>query len=149
MHATKPATIGAALDDSPVALAAWLGEKLTRWSSTTADGQSAFDRDRLLSTLTLYWATRTAALSLLPYWAYRHAPGSALPADDPGPVPVAIDIFGGEIVPFPKPPRELAERYFHVTHWAEHDRGGHFPAVAEPRLLAGRLREVFRPCRGS
>ena len=29
MHATKPATIGAALDDSPVALAAWVGEKLT------------------------------------------------------------------------------------------------------------------------
>jgi len=26
MHATKPATIGAALDDSPVALAAWIGE---------------------------------------------------------------------------------------------------------------------------
>src|SRR5215472_17278842 len=61
MHATKPATIGAALDDSPVALAAWLGEKLTRWSSTTADGQSAFGRDQLLSTLTLYWTTRTAA----------------------------------------------------------------------------------------
>ena len=149
MHATKPATIGAALDDSPVALAAWLGEKLTRWSSTTADGQPAFGRAQLLSTLTLYWTTRTAASSLLPYWAYRHAQGSRLPAGDPGPVPVAIDVFGGEIVPFPKPPRELAERYFHVSHWAEHDRGGHFPAVAEPQLLADRLREVFRPCRGS
>ena len=149
MHATKPATIGAALDDSPVALAAWLGEKLTRWSSTTADGQPAFGRDQLLSTLTLYWTTRTAASSLLPYWAYWHAQDSALPADDPGPVPVAIDIFGGELVPFPKPPRELAERYFNVSHWAEHDRGGHFPAMAEPQLLADRLREVFRPCRGS
>ena len=74
---------------------------------------------------------------------------SLLPADDPGPVPVAIDVFGGEIVPFPKPPLELAERYFHVSHWAEHDRGGHFPAVAEPQLLADRLRDVFRPCRGS
>lgn len=42
-----------------------------------------------------------------------------------------------------------AERYFRVSHWAEHDRGGHFPAVAEPHLLADRLREVFRPCRGS
>jgi len=149
MHATKPATIGAALDDSPVALAAWLGEKLTRWSSTTAGGQPAFGRDQLLSTLTLYWTTRTAASSLLPYWAYWHAQDSALPADDPGPVPVAIDIFGGELVPFPKPPRELAERYFNVSHWAEHDRGGHFPAMAEPQLLADRLREVFRPCRGS
>jgi pimeloyl-ACP methyl ester carboxylesterase len=147
MHATKPATIGAALDDSPVALAAWAGEKLTQWSSTAADGQPALDRDHLLSTLTLYWATRTAASSLLPYWAYRHTPGSALPPDDPAPTPTAIDIFGGEIVPFPKPPRELAERYFNVVHWAEHGTGGHFPAVAEPQLLAERLRAAFQPYR--
>jgi pimeloyl-ACP methyl ester carboxylesterase len=52
MHATKPATIGAALDDSPAGLAAWIGEKLVRWSSTTADGEPAFSRDLLLSTLT-------------------------------------------------------------------------------------------------
>jgi pimeloyl-ACP methyl ester carboxylesterase len=148
MHATKPATIGAALDDSPVALAAWAGEKLTRWSSTAADGQPAIDRDHLLSTLTLYWTTRTAASSLLPYWAYRHTPGGALPPDDPPPTPTAIDIFGGEIVPFPKPPRELAGRYFNVVHWAEHGRGGHFPAVAEPQLLAERLRAAFKPYRG-
>jgi len=147
MHATKPATIGAALDDSPVALAAWVGEKLTRWSSTTGDGRPAFDNDHLLSTLTLYWATRTAASSLLPYWAHRHTPASALPADDPAPTPTAIDIFGGEIVPFPKPPRELAERYFNVAGWGEHGRGGHFPAVAEPQLLAERLRAAFRPYR--
>jgi pimeloyl-ACP methyl ester carboxylesterase len=147
MHATKPATIGAALDDSPVALAAWAGEKLTQWSSTAADGQPALDRDHLLSTLTLYWATRTAASSLLPYWAYRHTPQSALPPDDPAPTPTAIDIFGGEIIPFPKPPRELAERYFNVVHWAEHGTGGHFPAVAEPQLLAERLRAAFQPYR--
>jgi pimeloyl-ACP methyl ester carboxylesterase len=147
MHATKPATIGAALDDSPVALAAWIGEKLTRWSSTAAGGQPAFGRDHLLSTLTLYWATRTAASSLLPYWAHRHTPASSLPADDPPPTPTAIDIFGGEIVPFPKPPRELAERYFNVVQWAEHGCGGHFPAVAEPRLLAERLRAAFRAYR--
>ena len=104
-------------------------------------------RSRYGLTLTLYWVTRTAASSLLPYWAHRHAPASALPADDPAPVPTVVDIFGGELVPFPKPPRELAERYFRVAGWAEHDRGGHFPAVAEPTLLADRLRGAFRPCR--
>lgn len=147
MHATKPSTIGAALDDSPAGLAAWIGEKLIQWSSTTADGEPAFSRDLLLSTLTLYWATRTAASSLLPYWAHRHAPSAALPADNPAPVPTAIDIFGGEIVPFPKPPRQLAERYFTIAAWHVHDRGGHFPAAAEPRLLAERLRETLRPFR--
>jgi hypothetical protein len=75
--------------------------------------------------------------------------GSVLPAGDPSPVPTAVSIFGGERVPFPKPPRELAERYFTITAWSEQDRGGHFPAVAEPQLLAQTLRDVFRPLRGS
>jgi len=147
LHATKPATLGAALHDSPAGLAAWIGEKITAWSSTTAGGQPAFPRDLLLGTLTLYWVTGTITSSLLPYWAYRHAPGAALPPGEPAPVPTAITIFGGEKVPFPKPPRELAERYFTVTTWAEYDCGGHFPAIAEPQLLAETLRDAFRPLR--
>lgn len=53
-HATKPSTLGAALSDSPSGLAAWVGEKVISWSSVTADGSPAFDRELLLSTLTLY-----------------------------------------------------------------------------------------------
>jgi pimeloyl-ACP methyl ester carboxylesterase len=146
-HATKPSTLGAALSDSPAGLAAWIGEKVVAWSSTRTDGGPAFDRDLLLATLSLYWATNTITTSLLPYWAHRHDPGAALPPDDPSPVPTAISIFGGERVPFPKPPRELAARYHHVTSWAEHPIGGHFPAVAEPELLARSLRDAFRPTR--
>ena len=145
MHATKPSTLAAALLDSPVALAAWIGEKWMSWSGTSRDGLPAVSREHLLSTLTLYWVTRTAGSSLLAYWNYQHAGHSALPADDPAPTPTAIDVFGGETVPFPKPPRELAERYFNVVKWAEHDLGGHFPAVAEPRLLAECLQRAFRP----
>lgn len=146
-HATKPATLGAGLSDSPAGLAAWVGEKIVAWSSTRPDGSPAFDRDLLLATLTLYWATETITTSLLPYWAHRHIPGAAFPAGDISPVPTAISIFGGERVPFPRPPRELAERYYHVTSWAEYPTGGHFPAVAEPELLARRLRDAFRPLR--
>ncbi|MCW2908673.1 MAG: Epoxide hydrolase domain protein, partial [Actinomycetia bacterium] len=122
--------------------------KVTAWSAVTRDGQPAFGRDLLLGTLTLYWVTGTITSSLLPYWAYAHDPAAAMPAGEPPEVPAAISIFGGERVPFPKPPRELAERYFRLAHWAEHDRGGHFPAVAEPALLAQTLRDVFRPVRG-
>jgi pimeloyl-ACP methyl ester carboxylesterase len=146
-HATKPATLGAGLSDSPVGLAAWIGEKVVAWSSPRPDGSPAFDRELLLATLTLYWATNTITTSLLPYWAHRHTPDSALPPQDVSPVPTAISIFGGERVPFPKPPRQLAERYYTVSSWAEHPTGGHFPAVAEPELLARSLRDAFRPTR--
>jgi pimeloyl-ACP methyl ester carboxylesterase len=146
-HATKPATLGAGLSDSPAGLAAWIGEKVVAWSSTRPDGSSSFDRDLLLATLTLYWATDTITTSLLPYWAHRHLAGAALPPEDVSPVPTIVSIFGGERVPFPKPPRALAERYYNVTSWAEHPTGGHFPAVAEPDLLARSLRDAFRPMR--
>ncbi len=146
-HATKPGTLAAGLSDSPAGLAAWIGEKIVAWSSTRPDGSPAFDRGLLLATLTLYWATGTIGTSLLPYWAHRHIPDAALPPHDVSPVPTAISIFGGERVPFPKPPRELAERYYNVTAWAEHPTGGHFPAVAEPELLARSLRDAFRPVR--
>jgi pimeloyl-ACP methyl ester carboxylesterase len=146
-HATKPATLGAALSDSPAGLAAWIGEKIIAWSSTRPDGTPAFDRELLLATLTLYWVTGTITTSLLPYWAHRHNSDTPLPADDPSPVATAVTIFGGERVPFPKPPRELAQRYYTVTDWAEHPIGGHFPSVAEPQLLARTLRDTLRPSR--
>jgi len=146
-HATKPNTLGSALSDNPAGLAAWIAEKIVAWSSTRPDGSPAFDRDLLLSTLTLYWATSTIGTSLLPYWAYAHNADAALPADNPSPVPTAVSIFGGERIPFPKPPRELAQRYYTLTSWAEHPVGGHFPAVAEPQLLAQTLRDAFRDAR--
>ncbi|MCU1490560.1 MAG: hypothetical protein JWM85_1965 [Acidimicrobiaceae bacterium] len=148
-HSTKPSTLAVGLTDSPAGLAAWIAEKVVAWSAKTEDGSPAFSRDLLLGTLTLYWVTHTIGSSLLPYWAHLHLPGGPLPIDDPSPVPTALSIFGGERVPFPKPPRELAERYFNVTSWAEHDRGGHFPAVAEPELLAATLRDAFRPFRNA
>jgi hypothetical protein len=79
------------------------------------DGTPAFDRELLLATLTLYWSTETITTSLLPHWAHRHITGAALPAANVSRVPTAISIFGGEQVPFPKPPRDLAERYYNVT----------------------------------
>ena len=54
-------------------------------------------------------------------------------------------MFTSERVPFPKPPRALADRYYTVVAWAEYDTGGHFPAVAEPALLARILHHCLLP----
>jgi pimeloyl-ACP methyl ester carboxylesterase len=146
-HATRPATLAAALLDSPAGLAAWIAEKAVSWSSPGEDGAPTFPRGLLLDTLTLYWCTATIGTSLLPYWSYRHQPGTALPAGDPPPVPTAVSVFGGERVPFPKPPRELAERYVQVTAWNDEPSGGHFPAVAAPSRLVEILRDTLGPHR--
>ncbi len=140
MHASKPATVGAALLDSPTGLAAWIGEKFVAWSSGSLD--AGVMRELLLGTLTLYWSTATIATSMLPYWAHSHAT-AILPIDAPSPVPTSVDIFAGEHVPFPVPPRSLGERYFSVAHWYEHASGGHFPAADAPQALADALRAAF------
>ncbi|HJY76463.1 MAG TPA: alpha/beta hydrolase [Burkholderiales bacterium] len=44
-------------------------------------------------------------------------------------------------------PREWAERNYNIARWTEMPRGGHFPALEEPELLATELREFFRPRR--
>lgn len=144
---TKPLTLGAALLDSPLGLAAWVGEKVIAWSSTNQSGDPTFPRRLLLDTLTLYWCTRTIATSFLPYWRYRHDPTAAIPVGGVTTVPTSVGVYGGERVPFPKPPRELAERYFNIVSWDEYDTGGHFPAIATPQLLAENLRVSFRPYR--
>ena|ERR1019366_8203358 len=144
-HATKPSTLGAALHDSTAGLAAWIDEKVVSWSSTPPDGSAAFDRDLLLATLTLYWTTGTITSSLLAYWAARHASGAVLPVDEPSPVPTAVTMFASERVPFPKPPRALADRCYTVVAWAEYDTGGHFAEVAEPALLACILHVCLLP----
>ena len=44
-------------------------------------------------------------------------------------------------------PREWAEAAYNITRWTQMPRGGHFPAAEESGLLAGELREFFRPLR--
>lgn len=146
-HATKPNTVAAALQDSPAGLAAWIAEKIVAWSPQTDAGDTTFPRDLLLATLTLYWATGSIGSSMLPYWNFMHG-GRVLPDPEQRPaVPTAVTNFGGERIPLPPAPRDLAERYVEVSDWREYDSGGHFPAACEPQLFAETLRSVFRPAR--
>ena len=68
MHRTRPQTIGYALTDSPVGLAAWITEKLMSWT----DPRSELSADAILDNLMLYWLPRTAASSARLYWESLH-----------------------------------------------------------------------------
>ena len=67
-HATRPQTIGYALVDSPVALAAWIVEKFWSWTDRSGPLGSVLTRDELLDNLMLYWLPRTGASSARLYW---------------------------------------------------------------------------------
>ena len=80
---TRPDTIAAALIDSPVGLAAWIVDKYRDWSDCRGDIETRFDRQTLLTILTLYWVTGTIGSSFRSYYDYernRTRPSITVPA---------------------------------------------------------------------
>ena len=151
-QATRPQTIGYALLDSPVALAAWLLDHDTdsyyKISRAFVDGQPSggLTRDHILDNITVYWLTGTGASAAREYWETGRA--QALAAGQAPPevkVPVGFTTFPGEVF---RAPRSWAERsYPNLTYFNEAERGGHFAAWEEPELFATEVRAAFKPLR--
>jgi pimeloyl-ACP methyl ester carboxylesterase len=146
-HATKPQTIGYALVDSPVALAAWVLEKFWSWTDHDGDLERVLTRDQLLDNLMCYWLPRTGASSARLYWeSIRRVNGwIAGGVTDPIDVPTGCSIFPRELQ---RPSRRWAERRFtDIRYWSEPAHGGHFPAFEQPELFVDEVRSFFRHVR--
>jgi pimeloyl-ACP methyl ester carboxylesterase len=147
-QATRPQTIGYALLDSPVALAAWMLDHDTdsyyKISRAFVDGQPTghLTRDTILDNITLYWLTGTGASAARAYWERGRA--QALAAGQPPPevsIPVGFTTFPDEIF---RAPRSWVETvYPSLSYFNEVDRGGHFAAWEEPELFAREMRAAF------
>jgi pimeloyl-ACP methyl ester carboxylesterase len=149
---TRPQTIGYALLDSPVALAAWMLDHDTdsyyKISSAFVDDKPSgnLTRDHILENITTYWLTGTGASAARSYWesgqAVARAAGQAPPAVS---VPVGFTTFPGEIVATPRSWVEKA--YPTLVYYNKVDRGGHFAAWEEPELFSTEIRASFRSLR--
>jgi pimeloyl-ACP methyl ester carboxylesterase len=151
-QATRPQTIGYALLDSPVALAAWMLDHDTdsyyKISHAFVDGEPAgnLTRDHILDNITLYWLTGTGASAARSYWesgrAQALAAGKAPPEVS---LPVGFTAFPDEI--FVAPRSWVEQGYPTLTYYNEADRGGHFAAWEEPELFSEEVRAAFRSLR--
>jgi pimeloyl-ACP methyl ester carboxylesterase len=146
-QATRPETIGYALLDSPVALAAWMIDHDTdsyyKIAAAFVDGKPSgnLTRDRILDNITVYWLTGTGASAARSYWES----GQGEPATQAVSVPVGFTSFPGEIW---RTPRGWAEQiYPTLNYFNEVDKGGHFAAWEEPELFASEVRAAFRSLR--
>jgi pimeloyl-ACP methyl ester carboxylesterase len=152
--ATRPQTIGYALLESPVALAAWLLDHDTdsyyKISHAFVDGEPVgnLTRDNIVDNITLYWLTGTGASAARSYWedglalAQARASGQAPPEVS---LPVGFTTFPGEIW---RTPRSWVENsYPNVSYFNEVDRGGHFAAWEEPELFSAEVRAAFSSLR--
>jgi pimeloyl-ACP methyl ester carboxylesterase len=162
MQRTRPQTLAYGLTDSPVGLAAWIVDKWREWSDCDGDPERRFTKDQLLTTVTLYWVTGTIGSSFRVYrdWAlgmddrpetWRGRDREQVPAGiEPRPLPAGEQIQVPAAVALFREhwPREWAERvYRDLRRFTEMPRGGHFPALEEPELLADELRSFFRDLR--
>jgi|SRR5216683_4465683 len=142
IQGTKPQTIGFALNDSPVGLAAWIVEKFHTWCDCDGNPEHVFTKDELLTNIMLYWVTQTAASSARIYYESRHA--APTPNSRRVDVPTACADFPKEII---WSPRRWLEARYNITRWTSMPRGGHFAAFEQPALLVDDVRAFFRDLR--
>jgi pimeloyl-ACP methyl ester carboxylesterase len=141
---TRPQTL-TALADSPVGLATFMIDHDRRSLEMIArsfDGvPEGLTRDDVLDNVTLFWLTNTGVSAARLYWENK------LPFFTPKgvKVPVAARAFPDELYQAPKSWAEKA--YPNLIHYNKLDKGGHFAAWEQPKLLSDEVRTGFRSLR--
>ncbi|MGH3713280.1 MAG: epoxide hydrolase family protein [Micromonosporaceae bacterium] len=173
-NSKRPQTVTYGLHDSPVGQLAWITEKYKELTDPE-DGlpEDSIDRDRMLTTISLYWLTGTAGSAAQVYYESANewsggadwgdgADGKAGSWDagsdgEAGSWGEGAD-SGWQLERGTTPTavlvsahdvtvRRWAERDHHVVRWTELDAGGHFVSMERPEALVADVREFFRKVR--
>jgi pimeloyl-ACP methyl ester carboxylesterase len=146
MQATRPQTLAYALSDSPVGQLSWIVEKFHEWTDPAAElPEDAVGRDALLTSVSISWFTGAGGSSAhatyegIQAWRQMLARGDG---HDDGAMelpPRGVAVFAADTTI-----RSVMDPEGAFEHWAEYDRGGHFPAMEVPDLLSEDMRAFFR-----
>ncbi|KAF4996666.1 hypothetical protein FDECE_12344 [Fusarium decemcellulare] len=121
MQSTRPATLGALVSSSPLALLAWIGEKMIEWPD------EEISIDDILTTVSLYWYTETMPRCIYTYrGTFVNGHQYQFP---PFQKPFGYSWFMRELVPVP---RKVAEKKGNLVFYRQLERGGHFAALERP-----------------
>jgi epoxide hydrolase len=141
LQSHRPDTIAAALTDSPVGQLAWIAEKFQSWTNPTASTpDEAVDRDQLLTTISIYWFTRSGASAARFLYEATH---SELDWAAPSGVPSGWAVFNTSPLL-----RRIMDPEHRIAHWSEFSEGGHFAAMEAGDLLLEDVRAFFRTVAG-
>jgi pimeloyl-ACP methyl ester carboxylesterase len=144
LMATRPQTL-TGLADSPIALATFLLDHDARSLELIArafDGKTeGLTPDDVLDNVTLFWLTNTGVSSARLYWENKLAFFTPKGVT----VPAAVSVFPDELYQMTL---DWAERaYPKLIHYNKLDKGGHFAAWEQPKLLTDEIRASFRSLR--
>ncbi|MEH0821466.1 MULTISPECIES: epoxide hydrolase family protein [unclassified Micromonospora] len=131
--------------DSPIALASYMidhdAASLDLICQAFAGKSVGLTRDDVLDNITLFWLTNTGVSAARIYWENKLAFFAAKGVS----VPAAVSVFPNEMY---QAPRSWAEQaYPNLIHYNKLDKGGHFAAWEQPKLLTEELRTAFRSVR--
>jgi len=136
IQGTRPQTVGYGLADSPAGQAAWIYEKISKWSQHSGDVESILSKDEILDNIMLYWLPNAATSSARQYW--ENEDNTALPIK----IPVGVSLFPGDQY---YATRTWGERYYeNIIHWKDVEKGGHFAAWEVPEIFLREVRDCFR-----
>jgi pimeloyl-ACP methyl ester carboxylesterase len=139
IQGTRGQTMSYGLTDSPVAQLTWIAEKFHEWTHPARElPHDAVDLDQLLTNVSLYWFTATAATATENYWYGIHSGTWGRPLEYSS-IP-----FGNARFPTDNSVRAFCDHEHNVMHWSEPSRGGHFAAIEAPDVLVDDIRAFAR-----
>lgn len=149
IQATKPDTIGVALSNNPIGLAAYILEKFSTWTNLNyrelADGglEKYFTLDALLDNVMIYYLTNSITTSQRIYKEEFGDEMINLPLDRvPLEMPSACAKFRYELMN--QPDFILKEKHTQLLQSNYYDDGGHFAAMQLPKVLYNDFIEFVR-----
>ena len=132
MNASRPQTIGAALNDSPVGLLAY-----AELFENFGNGTSLVPLESVLVAASVAWFAGASASMARSY----HDDARAGSEPQVNHSRTGVSVFADDFQTI----RVFAERdNDRITQWTRHERGGHFAALEVPELVAGDLVAFFR-----
>lgn len=137
MHQTRPHTIGYALADSPVALLAWIYEKLHEWT----DNYKWTD-DEVLTWVSIYLFSEAGADASVRIYHDLMSPagkiGDLLKYIN---IPLGASYFPRDVIVLPS---SWGRTLGPVAFEKRHKEGGHFAAHEKPELLVDDVRKFVQ-----
>src|ERR671917_50106 len=136
--------------DSPVGVAAWMQDHdpiSMQLIARAFDGEpTGLTRDDVLDNATLFWLTNTTISAARLYWEATDKKTNLFGPKNVS-IPVAVSVFPDDVLPAP---RSWVERaYSRLIHYNQLDKGGHFAAWEQPKLLVEEMRVGLRSLRQS
>lgn len=147
VNSKRPQTIAYGLTDSPIGQLAWIMDIYKAMTHPVEElPDTVIDRDLMLTNISVFWFTATAASAAQVYyedmtansWAEEDAETTSTWTPTRGTVPTAVLVSAQDITV-----RAWAERDYNLVRWTELEDGGHFLSMERPELLVDDVRAFF------